>query len=278
MPRLKGKPKTHLRVPQDFLSEVKRFQEKKGIPTQFEAMKLYLLANKDWKKAEIKREGQIEAKYNKQYDERLARNIEKYVGLNTDLKTKNEQLKEQVDNLGLENKAMHEKINKLESKIETLKAEADSEIDKLKKEIERLSSDELIETLTQNNIGLQEIVDSQKDYDVMKGENVKMKEEIAVLTERLHQFERREEEFNNAEQLLENYETLKEEASQNPELTKMLNSQATEIRYMRDNIVKDVDRILAMSSILDIRLAVEMLRRAVIKKADFELEKHEQIF
>lgn len=278
MPRPKGKPSKHIRFPESEYANIKRFQKQKGIPTMFEATKLYYLANKDWKKALIKREAQIEAKFKREYDNRLASNIEKYVDLNTDLKTKNEKLKEQVLSLESENKAMDEENNKLESKIETFKAEADSEIENLKKEIERLSSDELIETLTQKNVGLQEIVDSQKDYDAIKRKNTEMEREIAVLTERLHQFETREEEFNNAEQLLENYETLKQEVSQNPELRKMLSSQAEEIKFMRDNIENDVNRILAMSSILDIRVALAMLKRTVIKKTDFELEKYEQIF
>lgn len=278
MPRPKGKPSKPIRFPESEYANIKRFQKQKGIPTMFEATKLYYLANKDWKKALIKREAQIEAKFKREYDNRLARNIEKYVDLNTDLKTENEKMKEQVDGLGLEKKAMDEENNKLESKIERLKAEADSEIEKVKKEIERLSSDELIGTLTQKNAELQEIVDSQKDYDAIKRENVKMEEQITLLTERLHQFETREEEFNNAEQLLQNYETLKQEASQNPELRKMLNSKATEIKWMKDTIVSELNRIFEMDRILDVKINIEKLINEITKKAKFELEKYQEIF
>jgi uncharacterized protein (DUF3084 family) len=254
MPRSKGKPKTHLRVPQDFLSEVKRFQKKKGIPTQFEAMKLYLSANKDWKKALIKREAQIEEKFKREYDERLQKATEQNVRKIRDLE--NEKNIIEKENRDLKQKV--KRIPTLELEIETLKAQATSEIEKLKKEIERLSSDErMIE---------------------LKNEIIILKEEKAVLNEKVNEFERMEEEIKNAYELLEDYERLKEEASQNPRLRKVLSCQAIEIKFMRDTIGSELNRIFKMDSMIDLKLNIEKLMNQINKKADFELEKYQESF
>jgi len=258
MPRPKGESTTHLRLPKSFVSEVKRFQKKKGISTLFEAMKLYLSANKDWKKALIKREAQIEEKFKREYSNRLKRDVERYVKRNADLEIENRTLKENVDVLQLENERKDKRINKLELETKTLKAQTDSEIEKLKAEIERFSSDETMKKL--------------------KREIITLKEEKAILNERLNAFERMKEEIKNTERLLEDYERLKEEASQNPRLRKMLNDKAKEIKFIRDAINNEVNRILEMSSTLDIKPTLAKLKEAVNKKADFELEKHKEMF
>jgi len=183
------------------------------------------------------------------------------------LKEKISDLNEQLDALKLENIRMGKQINESHSKIE-----------KLQMEIERLSSDELIETLTQKNTELQKIVDSQKDYDSIKEKQTTMKEKIVILNEKVTQFERMEEEFKHAEQLLDDYERLKEEASQNPELRNMLSSQAKEIKYIKDSMVNEINRILEMDSMLNIKPELRRLKDAIEKKADFEMKKYEESF
>jgi len=95
-----------------------------------------------------------------------------------------------------------------------------------------------------------------KESDELKRKNVSLKEEGRKL-----------------QWSLKDYERLNEESFQNLELRKMLSSQAKEIKFMKDTIVSELNRIFEIDSILDVKINIEKLINEITKKADFELQK-----
>jgi len=125
---------------------------------------------------------------------------------------------------------------------------------KLKEEIEKYQK--------QGMLSFSEALCSMKEEsEKLKHENISLKEENSKMRLKL-----------------EDYERLENEGAQNLELRVMLNAKAKEFKFVRDTIEKEINRILEMDSMLNIKIALRQLKEAVNTKVDFELEIEKESF
>ncbi|MCD6484682.1 MAG: hypothetical protein J7L47_06190 [Candidatus Odinarchaeota archaeon] len=139
----------------------------------------------------------------------------------------------------------------------------------LERKLEWLSSDERIRQL-------------ESKIKNLEKENEKLKEEITIKEGQIDEYKKREQDFEIAERIVEDYENSKlmskELSDENEQLRKIIDSQAKELKFIKDTIIYELNRILEMDSVFDIKPAVKRLKDNLERKVDFEMEKYQKAF
>jgi DNA repair exonuclease SbcCD ATPase subunit len=205
------------------------------------------------------------------------------------------------ETIAIQSKATLER--KLEKKIrEDLRKEYQTEIANWKGKIEVLEKEkqELIETqqydiymleeLKKENASLKEELEKHKNlnYDNVVRDYEKLLEEKKVLETENKTLKEEIEKYRNLDvdsviaerdKLANEVQILKmdllEERNRNDNLIKDRNEQAKEIRFMKEEIARQLKKISEMDSVLDIKPQLLLLIKMIEVKADYELSKFE---
>jgi chromosome segregation ATPase len=251
-----------IRIPPEEYEVIKDFQQKRGFPTIWEAIKAYY-ASKDKKiilptietmEKRLRKEIQLE------YQNFLRAEREEHKKEIQTLKNENEQLRKNLEILSKENESLKAKFQSLENEHKALKEYHNTVLEELNR-YKNSPIDDLVKSLEEKDSEIRRLNESMEE---LKSKTSSV-EEVIKENERLK--------MENESLKNENREIrLKLE-----ELYKDSVNRAKELKFIKDVLENEINRIRSMDSVLDIKLALKKLQEDGIRKINYELEREERI-
>jgi len=249
-----------VRIPKELYDDIKRHADRKGTSIG-DTIQFAWNSLKDWKKAEMPNE----EKMKKAYAEKLVEKVDEM----------KKQLEEQFSI------RFKDKIKDLEDILRDAgiqNQELDKEKEQWKAKYEKdMGIMPMLKTRIDDLEGAFKIFQSS-DIDSLRKEMELKNSEIKTLKEII---EGNKSKVTNAEQLIDNYQKMKEDLSEmrteNDNLRKASRNQSTELKWIKDTLTKQIGNILMMDSSMEIKPALARLKDEAIRKIDYELQKQADI-
>lgn len=245
-----------IRFPKTEFEAIKSFQKRKGIKKLWEAAKLFYVSQSDRILADEKQkmEKRIEKEVRERYSKLFQSLREADKKENQSLKIENEQMRKRITELLNENESLKSKYQSLENEFKTLKDYHNGIV----KEMEKLRDFEGL---------VRQIEEKDVEINRLKG----IIEEMKPKLDKLEEVIRENEKLKQENQLLKNANIeIKMELDR---FSKDSVNRAKEMKWIKEVLNNELNCILGMDSIFDIKPVILKLQKEINMKIDYELEK-----
>ncbi|MEM3874050.1 MAG: hypothetical protein QXU45_02835 [Candidatus Bathyarchaeia archaeon] len=249
-----------IRFPKTEFEAIKSFQQKKGIKKLWEAVRLYYVHHSE--KIFLDEKQKLEKRIEKEVREKYSRLFQSLREADKkeiqSLKIENEQMRKQITELLNENDSLKSENQSLENELKTLKDYHNGIV----KEMEKLRDFEGL---------VKQIEEKDAEINKLKG----IIEEMRPKLDKLEEVIRENEKLKQENQSLKNVNMeIKMELDR---IMKDSINRAKEMKWVKEVLNNELNRILGMDSVLDIKPAILKLQKEMNDKINFELEREEKL-
>jgi len=246
-----------IRIPAEHYEAIKKLMEKKGFSTIWEALKAYLAQIKG---VHLEDKETIERRIRKEivsqcYDY-FKRIREDYENKTKTLENEKEQIKKSLEKASKEIESWKSKYELLESEHKALKEYHDTVLKELDS-YKNSDIDVLVKSL------------EEKDSEIKRLNG--LMEELKSKTGRVEELIRENERLKMENNSLKD-KNMKMQLELK-ELSKDSVNRAKELKFIKETLEKEINQIMSMDSVIDIKLALKKLQKELKTKINYELER-----